>query len=318
MDIIGHKYIFLLFSGVLVCASIVAFFVWGLKLGIDFTGGSLMELEFNQARPSSDEIRKIFDDAGLESVIIQPVDTRGMILRYKYIEENVHQELMQSLSSLNRGTNDKGESLLFIAPQSSFEKRFDTIGPTIGSELKTRSFMAVGFAVIAIIIYIAYAFRHVSKPITSWKYGVVAVFTLLHDIAIPIGVFSFLGHYLSVEIDPLFITALLTIMGFSVHDTIVVFDRIRENLRKLASPEGFDITVNRSINETFVRSLNTSLTVLIVLFALYMLGGDTIRYFALALILGITFGTYSSIFIASPLLVVWNTIQSKNNLKRRK
>ncbi len=241
-----------------------------------------------------------------------------MMLRFPHVDEKTHQAIVQTLSQLNVGTQN-GENILFIGPQSSFEKRFDTIGPTIGQELRSRSFSAIGLAVIAIILYIAWAFRHVAKPVNSWKYGTIAVFTLLHDIAIPIGVFSFLGHYKGVEVDTLFITALLTIMGFSVHDTIVVFDRIRENLRKLKLTEQFDTTVNRSVNETIVRSLNTSITVLLVLLAIYVWGGETIHYFALALIVGIIFGTYSSIFVASPLLVVWNNLQSKrtNNTKKK-
>lgn len=310
MNIIGHKYIFLTIGALLTLGGIAAFLVWGLRAGIDFTGGSLMELEFNQARPSADEIRKTLEPQNLGSVSVQPVGDKGVMLRFKHIDEKTHQEIIKALGMLNTGMQN-GENVLFIAPQSSFEKRFDTIGPTIGQELKTRSFLAVILAVFAIILYITWAFRHVSKPLNSWKYGVVAVATLLHDIAIPIGVFSFLGHYRNIEIDPLFITALLTIMGFSVHDTIVVFDRIRENLRKLKAAELFDITVNRSVNETLARSLNTSLTVLLVLAAIYIWGGATVEYFALALIIGISFGTYSSIFVASPLLVIWNNISRR-------
>lgn len=317
MNIIGHKYIFLTFSGVLVGAGIIAFLVWGLRLGIDFTGGSLMELEFNQKALVTEDIHKELEGFDLGTVAIQSTGEKGVILRFRHVDENTHQRIIRSLSMLNMGLQN-GENVLFVAPQSSFEKRFDTIGPTIGQELKKNSFLAVGFTVLAIIVYITWAFRHVSKPITSWKYGVIAVFTLLHDIAIPIGVFSFLGHYHNVEVDPLFITALLTIMGFSVHDTIVVFDRIRENLRGLKMAEQFDITVNRSINETFSRSLNTSLTVLLVLIAIYVLGGETVTFFSLALIIGIMFGTYSSIFVASPLLVVWNNLQPQATLGRSK
>ena len=190
-------------------------------------------------------------------------------------------------------------------PEHMVERRFDTIGPTIGKVLRTQSFVAIGLTAAGIVLYLSWAFRHVSKPVASWKYGVVAVSAFIHDVTIPVGVFAFLGHFYGVTIDSLFITALLTVMGFSVHDTIVIFDRIRENLAKLKRPESYEATVNRSVNETIARSINTSLTVLIVLLAIFLFGGVTTRFFALALMIGIIFGTYSSIFVASPLLVIW-------------
>ena len=287
MNIIGHKYIFLTISSLLVLASIVVSIFWGLKLGIDYTGGSLLEVEFKDKRPEVDEIKKVLESISLGGVIIQPAGERGLILRFKDVDENTHQALLQSLAG-------------------SEEKRFDSIGPVIGRELKRKSVTALFLALSAIILYIAFAFRKVSKPVSSWKYGVVAIFALIHDIIIPIGVFSILGHFWGVEVDTLFITALLTILGFSVHDTIVVFDRIRENLQKLKSPEPYTITVNRSVNETITRSINTSLTVLLVLLMVIFIGGDTTKFFALTLILGIIFGTYSSIFVAAPLLVIWD------------
>lgn len=288
-NIIGHKYIFLTISGILVLASFSAIAIWGFKPGIDFTGGSLLEVEFKEQRPEVSEIRKILGSLDLGNIIIQPTGEKGVILRFKHIDENNHQNILKVLSGVN-------------------EKRFDTIGPTIGKELRQRSILALVLAASAIVLYIAFAFRQVSKPVSSWKYGITAIFALVHDVAIPTGVFSALGHFRGVEIDTLFITALLTILGFSVHDTIVVFDRIRENLRKLKIPEPYETTVNRSVNETIARSINTSLTVLLVLLAVMILGGETTKYFALALILGIIFGTYSSIFIASPLVVIWNNL----------
>lgn len=287
MNIIGHKYIFLTVSGILVLVSIATIAFWGLKLGIDFTGGSLLEVEFKNRQLGVDEIRKILREVGLENATIQPLGEKGVILRFKDIDENTHQAVLKSLPG-------------------SEEKRFDSIGPIIGSELKRKSIIALLLALAAIILYIAFAFRKVSKPISSWKYGVVAILALIHDVTIPIGVFALLGHFRGVEVDTLFITALLTILGFSVHDTIVVFDRIREHLRKLKSAEPYEVTVNRSVNETIIRSINTSLTVLLVLLMVIFFGGDTTKFFALALILGIIFGTYSSIFVASPLLVVWD------------
>lgn len=292
MNIIGRKNIFLTLSGILVLASIVALSIWGLRLGIDFTGGSLLEVEFSGKRPSAEEVKSAVTTLDLGSLAVQPTGERGMILRFRHVDEPMHQKIIETLRSLG---------LLN-------EKRFDAIGPTIGVELKRRAIAALGVAIVAIVIYIAFAFRQVSKPVSSWKYGVAAVVALSHDVLIPAGVFSVLGRFRGAEIDSLFITALLTILGFSVHDTIVVFDRTRENLRNLKRPEPYADTVNRSINETMTRSILTSLTVLLVLAAIFFFGGDSTRYFALALMIGIVFGTYSSIFVASPLLVIRNSL----------
>lgn len=294
MNIIGHKYIFLSFSGLLVLGSIVVIGLWGFKPGIDFVGGSLLEVEFEKLRPDAEVLRPKLEPL-LGNVTTQLTGERGILMRFKYIDESTHQEIIKVLGEFDKFS----------------EKRFDTIGPTIGAEFKHRSTIALGIAMIAIVLYIAWAFRHVSKPVSSWKYGVVAIVALIHDVTIPTGVFAALGHFQNVEIDSLFITALLTILGFSVHDTIVVFDRVRENLHKLKHAEPYKDTVNRSINETFTRSVNTSFTVIFVLLAIFFIGGTTTRYFSLALILGIIFGTYSSIFIASPLLVIWNNLTNR-------
>ncbi|MBI4099658.1 protein translocase subunit SecF [Candidatus Microgenomates bacterium] len=181
--------------------------------------------------------------------------------------------------------------------------RSETVGPVIGKETTANAIYSVGLASLAIILYIAYAFRGIPKPYSSWKFGVAAVVALLHDVLVVVGVFSLLGHFAGVQVDALFVTALLTVIGFSVHDTIVVFDRIRENLRKLSGP--FSQIVNQSLLETLARSLSTSLTVLLTLLALLLFGGETIRYFVLALFIGVFSGTYSSIFNAAPLLVIW-------------
>ncbi len=184
------------------------------------------------------------------------------------------------------------------------ELRFETVGPTIGKETTNNAFKAVLIASISIIVFIAWAFRKIPKPYSSLKFGICAVVALIHDILVVVGIFSLLGHFYKVEVDSLFITALLTIMGFSVHDTIVVFDRIRENLRKMAG-EDFEMVVNESIIQTLARSLSTSLTVIFTLIALLLFGGESIRWFVVALLVGVTSGTYSSIFNAAPLLVVW-------------
>lgn len=307
MNIIGHKYIYLTISGLLVLGGIAAFLIWGLKEGIDFTGGSLIEVEFQQDLgvpyiPEPDKIQRALDGLGLGTVIVQPAGTptsvggEGMLLRFKTVDENTHQEILRRIKMI---VPDRGEVL---------EKRFDAIGPTIGAELRRRSMLAIALAIVTIVLYIAWAFRHVSKPLPSWKYGVVAIATLVHDLAIPTGLFAVLGHFKGIEVDSLFITALLTIMGFSVHDTIVVFDRTRENLAKTKGVESYASIVNRSVNETLARSINTTLTVLLVLGAIFFFGGATVHYFSLALAVGITFGTYSSIFVASPLLVIWSDL----------
>ena len=307
MNIIGHKYIYLTFSGILVLGSILALAVWKLNVGIDFTGGSLMEVAFTQGTMLSvDNVKEVLAPLKLGDITVQPVgndDTngpKGMILRFRDVDEQTHQNILAALGGL------KG-------PKETVERRFDTIGPTVGKELRTQSFIAIGLTALGIVLYIGWAFRRVSKPVASWKYGVVAVSAFIHDVTIPVGVFAFLGHFYGVAVDSLFITALLTVMGFSVHDTIVIFDRIRENLAKLKHSEPYEATVNRSVNETISRSINTSLTVLMVLLAVFFFGGETTRYFSLALIVGIIFGTYSSIFVASPLLVIWEHAQRKKS-----
>lgn len=301
MNIIGNRKIFYVFSGTLVLASVVSLAVFGLKLGLDFTGGTLAEIEFKESRPSNDEILKAIESLNLGSVSIQPSGERSAILRLKDIDEATHQKIVSTIN----------------AKWQMEEKRFESIGPTIGAELKRKAIFAIILAAALIILYIAWAFRKVSRPVSSWKYGVCAVLALIHDVTIPTGAFSLLGHFRGVEVDGLFITALLTILGFSVHDTIVVFDRVRENLKN-APKEKFEETVNASVNQTISRSINTSLTVLLVLLAIYFFGGETVKNFALALILGVSFGTYSSIFIASPLLVSWHLYSQKRSAVKKK
>ena len=299
MNILRYKYVFLSVSGVLVLASIIAISVWGLKLGIDFTGGSLLEVRYKNEVPAAEEIKKTLEAIRLDDLIIQPSEDRTLLLRFGHVDEAEHQKIYEALETQ--------------AGKGNFEElQFTTIGPVIGAELKRKSLLALGLASLGIIAYLSFAFRNVSKPVSSWKYGVIAVtVAFLHDVAIPTGIFAVLGHYRNVSIDTLFITALLTILGFSVHDTIVVFDRIRENLRKLKTSEPFENVVNKSIKETIGRSVNTSLTTVLVLLAVFFFGGVTVKYFVLAMIIGIIFGTYSSIFVASPLLVIWDRLTKK-------
>jgi len=291
-----RKYSYI-FSIILVAISVASLLLYGLKFGIDFTGGSLIEIQYS-SRPDINMVRQKMDALNLGQVVIQPAGDFGFTLRMRELSTEERQKVTEELSKL-------GE----IKDASA-----NTIGPTIGQELRSRSIWAMALVLIAIILYIAFAFRKVSRPISSWFYGIFAVVALFHDVFIPLGVFSLLGHFKGVEVDTLFVTAILTVLGFSVHDTIVVFDRIRENLT-LSKKETFEETVGRSLSQTLTRSINTSLTVLIVLTALFFLGAEATKYFALALIIGIVAGTYSSIFIASPLLVTWNSYKERRSAK---
>ena len=286
---IKHRKIFYMISGLLVAMSLGVFIVWGLNPAIDFTGGSLLEVEYSQVRPPMNIIKEKVDAQNLGNVLIQPIGEKGFLFRFRDITENEHQALIQTLGEVT-------------------QKRFDSIGPIIGKELTRKAWTSIVLVVAMIILFIAYAFRKVSKPVSSWKYGTVAVIALIHDVAIPVGVFCVLGYFYHIEVDILFVTALLTILGFSVHDTIVVFDRVRENLKK-GTDKDFEDTVSQSVRQVRGRSIKTSLAILLVLVSLLVFGGETTKYFALTLMLGIVLGTYSSLFLASPLLVTWQKWQ---------
>lgn len=286
-----HKKIWLSFSGLLVLASISVLVFWGLNLGIDFQGGSLFEIDFPGGNISSDEIRKTFEEFGVLGITVQKAGETGFLIRAPQISPENHQKILEKFKENH---------------QEVEEKRFENVGPVVGSELKKKALIAVILAAIFIIFYLSWAFRRTSEIISSWKMGVAAVIALIHDILIVTGIFVVLGRYLNVSIDAYFVTALLTVLGFSVHDTIVVFDRIRENLYKSGGDESFENVINRGVNETLIRSINTSLTTLFVLLATILFGGESIRFFVLALVLGIIIGTYSSIFVASPILVLWH------------
>lgn len=289
-----------MFSLTLFIISIAALAVWGLKLGLDFTGGTLMEFSFKDGTLNSREIKDSLKDLNLGEVSVQFSGEKDVLLRFKDVDESTHQKIKEALESTVSSKNGKTES----DKTGIEEKRFDSIGPIIGGELKNSAVWATVIALIAIVLYIGWAFRKVSRPISGFKYGIVATIALFHDVIITLGVFSVLGHFYNVEIGVTFVAAILAILGYSVNDTIIVFDRTRENLLK-SGIDDFEEVVNKSVNETMVRSLNTSFTTLLVLLALYLFGGETIKYFVVALLVGIAFGTYSSIFIASPLLVSW-------------
>jgi len=303
IQIIKYKKYAFIFSGILTIASLVAILVFGLKPGIDFTGGSLLEVSFTGSRPTAAEVRGSLAELNLGNIIAQPLDDDGMIVKTRFISEDEHQMI---LTSLRNSFSKDGNQVL--------ENRIETIGPAISSNLKDRAVASVVAVSICIVLYIAYTFRKVSRPMNSWQYGVAAIVALLHDILITVGVFAVLGRYMGVEVDVPFVVALLTILGYSINDTIIVFDRIRENLA-IEGSDNFPKTVNSGLNQTIARSLNTSGTTLITLFALYLFGGATIHYFALALIIGVAFGTYSSVFVASALLVAWYEWREKRRAR---
>ena len=290
--IIQKRNIWLSISGILVVLSIIFLTIWGLNFGIDFTGGSLLEIEFAGQKPEAGQVREILKDMDLHSLTVQPTEAGTVILRFQETKEEIHRTVLEKLNGLEGGVE---------------ELRFDSIGPSIGKELKSKSFNAIIIVLVIIIIYIAFAFKKVSKPVASWKYGIAAIIALFHDILITLGVFVVLGRFLGVEINTPFVAAILTVLGYSVNDTIVVFDRIRENLPK--SEEDFEGTINTSVNQTLTRSINTSFTTLLVLLSILFWGGNTIRDFVLALSIGVFIGTYSSIFVASPLLVIWEKMK---------
>ncbi len=298
MGIVKYRKIWYTISGLLLAASIFSIFYFGLKLGIDFTGGSLLEIEYQASRPENSIIQDKLSTLNFGNISLQPTGDKGLLIRSRTLTEEEHQKALSAL--LSTGAFN--------------EVRFDSIGPVIGQELRQKSWMAVGLVIIMIILYIAFAFRKVSKPVSSFKFGLMAVVALVHDVATPVGVFAVLGKFFDVEIDILFITAILTVLGFSVHDTIVVFDRIRENL-KSGMGKDFEETIGLSVNQTITRSINTSLTVLLVLLAIFFFGGETTKFFSLALIIGVFFGTYSSIFLASPLLVTLYKFQQRKKNK---
>jgi preprotein translocase subunit SecF len=291
MNIIGKRNIFLGFSGTVVLLSLVAILFLGLKPGIDLKGGTQWEVAFGNQNVSEDaivaSIGKVTPGA---EVSAKKTSDGSFIIRLGDVSEEQHQAYLGVLKSFGEVS----------------EKNFSSIGPTVGSELRRRSLWAIVAVMFGISLYIAYAFRKVSDPIKSWKYGVVTLVTLLHDVIIPAGLLALLGWWQGIEIDTNFIVALLVVMGFSVHDTIVVFDRIRENLIvKRNQKMTLEQIINHSVNETFVRSVNTSLTLIIVLIATLILGPASLFYFVLTILVGTIFGTYSSIFVASPLLFLW-------------
>ncbi|OGE20620.1 protein-export membrane protein SecF [Candidatus Daviesbacteria bacterium RIFCSPLOWO2_01_FULL_43_38] len=288
IDLMGKKWWFFILSGIIILPGIISLGLYGLNLGVDFTGGALLEYKFEN-KLDKEDIRREFISSGIEVSGIVETGEASYIVKTKPINEQKIIEVKKSLSEKFGQVE---------------ELRVENVGPTIGVETTRNAFVSLGLASAMIVIYLALAFRKVPKPTSPWRFGVTAVIALLHDVLLLVGLFSLLGHFLKVEVDVLFVTAALTVVGFSVHDTIVVFDRIRENLPKHLS-RNFSEVANISVTQTLARSLNTSLTVVFVLLALLLFGGETIRWFTVALLAGIISGTYSSIFNATALLVLW-------------
>ena len=288
---IKYSKVWFTISIVTVVVALAVTLKWGLKYGIDFTGGSLLELSFQNNRPSVEQVQKDLKDNGLKEVIVQSSDEDKYIIRTNFLTEEQHQSLLTDIRKKYQTENNLVR-----------EDRFETIGSAVSDQLRRRAIWAIILVNVGIILYVAYAFRKVSRPVASWKYGALAIVALLHDVLLVVGAFAVLGRFYGVEVETTFVVALLTVLCFSVTDTIVVYDSVRENLAR-HSAENFGETVNNGLNETLMRSINTTITVLLPLFALYFLGGETIKNFSLALLIGMASGTYSSIFIASPLLV---------------
>lgn len=294
MNIIKYRNWFFALSLAIIIPGLVALKIWGLTLGIDFVGGTLWELKFEKP-VEVQQVRDVLTREGGEVAQAAATSQNSVLVRLKISDEDKIRDLRAKL----------------VEPLGGFsEIRLETVGPTISRELTQKAFVAVGLSILAIVAYVTWAFRQVPRPASPWSFGICTIIALCHDVLVVVGVFAIGGHFLGWEVDLLFVTALLTVLGFSVHDTIVVFDRIRENLKKLDLP--FPETVNYSLVQTMGRSLNTSLTVVFMLLALLLFGGASIKTFVIALLVGVVSGTYSSLFNAAPLLVVWEKIRIKN------
>ncbi|MDB5194435.1 MAG: Protein-export rane protein SecF [Parcubacteria group bacterium] len=281
-------------SGLLIALSAYGIIFYGFNESIDFKGGTLTEVKYAESAPTLDDINAKITAENIGGFSVRPSGNSDYIIRTKELSEGERTKLIADIS-----VNGVSPSI----------QRQNTIGPVAGAELKSKAYKAIAVVVVMIVLFVTFAFRGVSKPVSSWKYGLATIIALAHDVIIPAGVFVFLGHFKGVEIDLLFVTGLLAILGYSVHDTIVVFDRVRENLKTSPKSEPFEETVGKSVQQTFGRSINTSLTIFITLLALYLVGSPATKDFALLLIVGVIVGTYSSIFVASPLLVTFQKWQ---------
>jgi preprotein translocase subunit SecF len=300
IDIVKRRYLYFGISLLVIIPGMIGLLVWGLPLAIDFKGGSLLDIRFDTGTvPQPSQVTVLYTENGFSDSIVQTSGTDGLIIRSLEMTDDQRNQLVSAMESRFSTT---------ITVQ-----RFESVGPSVGQEVAKRAAGAVGLAALGILLYITYAFRGVSH---AFRYGVAAIIAMLHDVAVVVGVEAIVAHFFKWEVDSLFLTALLTVIGFSVHDTIVVFDRIRENLniyRRLP----YETVVNHSIVQTLVRSINTQLTVMLTLLTLALFGGITIRHFVVILLVGVFSGTYSSIFNASPILVVWENREWRTWFRRR-
>lgn len=299
MFAVKYRKIFYIISGILMISSYVLMVVWGFNIGTDFKGGTIIEVRYDDLVDKK-KLESSLNNLSFGDISVRSLGDRSFIIRLKELNSNEQEVIKQSLSL--------GSSINYEI------ERFSSVGPIIGKELKDKAIIAIFAIIIITIIFVAYAFKNISKPVSSWVYGLVSIFALVHDITIPAGVAVVLGKFSGMEVDALFITALLSLLGYSINDTIVIFDKIRENLKHNKDSnthEDFSKTVGRSLSETYSRSINTSLTTFLVLISLFVLGGDSIKFFILTLIVGTISGVYSSIFLAAPLLVTINNWKSK-------
>jgi len=286
-NFLKYKKIYYILSILLVLVAIFSLLFFGLNFGIDFLGGSILEADF-EARPANTVIQEKLKDLNLGDLTIQPTQENGVIIRMREIDEATHQQIVSKLGELSKIE----------------EKRFESVGPVIGEELRQKTIILIAVSLIALLIYIAVSFRKVSRPISGWQYGITSILALTFDVLITVGLFALLGKFYNIQFNIPIVTALLTILGYTINDKVIVFDRIRENILRSRGLD-FENLVNQSLNQTLSRSLSTGSCSLLVLFFIFLFGGETLKYFSLTLIIGIIIGTYSSLFLATPFLVSW-------------
>jgi preprotein translocase subunit SecF len=301
MDIVGKRYLYFLISFILIVPGLIGLLIWGLPLAVDFAGGSIVEIRFVSGKtPSLQDVRDLYTNLGEMDAEPRSSGENEMVIRTNHMTDATNAEILSAMQ------DQFGVEILML--------RFESVGPTIGREVTIRAVGTIALAAVAILLYIWYAFRGVKN---AHRYGVSAILAMLHDVAVVFGMQAILSHFWGWEVDALFLTALLTVISFSVHDSIVVFDRIRENAGRFRR-ERYEKVVNQSIVQTMTRSINTQLTVFLTLLALLLFGGSTIRHFIVILMIGLLSGTYSSIFNAAPILVVWENQEWKTWFHRNK
>ena len=291
MFIINHRGFFFWLTGLILAAALGAILVWGLPLGIDFTGGSLIQISYDKARPELSDIQTKLDSLPIGHALVRAEGENGVSIRTRTMTPDEHGAVLAALSA---------------DVPSATEVAYTSVGPALGSQFANKALWAIGAVILVIVLYIAFAFRHVSRPVPSWGYGLTVVAMLVIDLIVPAGFFAAYAHFTGAEVDSLFIVAMLALLGYVVNDIIVIFDRIREHLHaneKTGLRESFEDTIGKSISETMTRSINTALTVALALIVLIFLGAPATRTFALVMLVGVVAGTFSSITRSAPLLI---------------